>query len=173
MKIVKIVIALLIIAGTAYWAFDSVNTRSYAGSGIEFTVGNGSSVSISHEATEPVLLDITASSSFAVTSSESDLSGSGTREGSGRNVVYRHQVELPAGTTDFRVTRGSNVTFAVDGAAEATVVPMQGDAARTTLIVAALVIIAALFYISRTLEHRWIKAIMPKSTPSGQTAAQT
>lgn len=173
MKIVKIVIALLIIAGTAYWAFDSTNTRSYAGSDIEFTVGNGSSVNISHEASEPVVLDITASSSFAVTSTNNDLSGSGTREGSGRNVVYRHQVELPADTTDFRVTRGSNITFAVDGAAEAVVTPMQGDAARTTIIMAAVVIIAALYYISRTLEHRWIKAIMPKSSPGGQTAAQT
>ena len=175
MKIVKIVIALLIIAGVAYWAFDSVNTRSYAGSAIAFTVGSGSQVSISHEAGEPAVLDMTASSSFAVTSTNTDLSGSGTREGSGRNVVYRHQVELPAGATDFRVTRGSNITFAFEGApsAEAVVTPMEGDAARTTVIVAAVVILAALYYISRTLEHRWIKAVMPKTAPGGQTAAQT
>lgn len=170
MKLVKIVIALLVIAGTAYWAYDSVRQRSYSGSGLEFVVGNGNRISIANEA--PVALDMTASSSFAVTSSDTELGGSGTREGSGRSAIYRHAVELPEGDTEFRVTRGSNITVALAGSGSVEVTPMEGDAARSTIIVAIVIILGALFYLSRTLEHRWLKALMLKVSPGSQTAAQ-
>lgn len=175
MKIVKIVIALLVIAGTGYWAYDSVRTRSYEGTALQFTVGNGSRVNVSHDAEEPVTLDMTASAGFAVTSTNTELSGTGTREGTGRDVVFRHQVELPAGTSDFRVTRGSNITFSMEGArgASAEVTPMDADSARSTVLVALVVMLAALYYVSRTLDHRWLKAILSKASPGSRAAAQT
>jgi hypothetical protein len=174
MKIVKVVIALAIIVGVAYWAFDSVRERAYAGSQVEFAVGSGNTVTIVNSGEEAVPLVVTSRSTFGMTSSNPDLVGSPVREGTGRDVVYRHETELPAGSADFRITRGSDITFSIDnaGSVNAVVTPLSPDSARTTLIFAGVVMLAALFYISNTFQHRWIKAIRQKLSSQGTTPAQ-
>src|SRR5690606_27052013 len=110
MKYVKILIAALIAVGAIYWAFSSVSQQVYDGTAVELTMGQGNVVTITHnDESSPALVEMTARSTFSVTSSEREFSGSSAREGSGRDLVHRYEAEMPAGTVDFRIARGSNV----------------------------------------------------------------
>lgn len=173
MKIIRIVIALAVIAGTAYWAYDSVREQTVSGSEIVLVANNGNVVTISHNADESVPLEMTARANFGYNTTNPDLGGSPTREGTGRDAVYKHVVELPSGSSDFRITRGSNITFAVSAgeSVDAVLTPLSPDAARTTIIVAGMVILAALYFISGTLEHRWLKTLRQKLTSRGTAAS--
>ncbi|MAS37390.1 MAG: hypothetical protein CL610_25540 [Anaerolineaceae bacterium] len=170
MKYIKIIIALLVIVGVAYWAFDSIQASTYSGDQVEFAAGSGNIVSVTHHADEALALDMTSRSGFAVTSPNADLSGSGTRDTSVTPAVYRYVVELPAGTSELRLTRGSNVTFDLEGASPAEIVvqPMDAESARNTVIIALVVILAALYYISSSVQHRWARSIIQKVTSGGQ-----
>lgn len=161
MKILKSGIVLVVICLVAYWAYDSIRERVYTGSEVEFVAGNGNIVTIENSGGESVDLAVSSRSSFGMTSSSPDPIGSPTREGSGRNLVYSHAIEVPTGTTDFRINRGSEITFSISGesAVDVVVAPMSSDNARNTVLFAGAIILAALFYLSRTFEHQWIRMI--------------
>jgi hypothetical protein len=174
--ILRMLIALVVIAGVAFWAFDSVRERNYSGSALSFPVGSGSVV-ITNSAQEPVSAGLSTAGSrgaFAVVINDnSGLSTRSTREGSGNNTRNVVALELQPGTTDLRVTHGAGgsgvVTVTIDAnhTMTAVVSPQSILEARATLALAAVVILGTLYYISRTYKHRWIGWLRQRSPVSG------
>jgi hypothetical protein len=164
MKInLRVIIAAVVLVGAIFWAADSVRTRSYSGTDLNVGVGSGpvTVTNLSDEAL-PVQLVGTGTRSFSVTSTAEDVSGSSTRQGTGRSTTQLFEFELPAGITELMiVARGSEVSFVADtnSRLDVTVQPLTGSDAQTTLIFAAIVILGALFYISRATNHSWINLI--------------
>jgi hypothetical protein len=157
----KVVLALVVIAVTLFWAVDAVRSRSYSGNNLNFGVGSGL-VTLTNPSSEsiPVQLVGTGTRSFSVSSAEEGISGSSTRQGAGRNTTQLFEFQVPPGVSEFTVARGTNVSLVADTATnlEATVQPSTASEARTTIIVAAFVVLGALFYISHLNGHRWISA---------------
>jgi len=168
MKInLKVLVALVLIVAVGYWAANSLLPRSYSGSALDFGVGSGT-VTVTNPSTGPIPAQfITGSGSFRVASTVEGLSGNSTRQGSGSNATYVFDLELPPGESEFTVTRGRSVNFVADTEAnlEATVQPVSASTARTTLIVTAVVVLGALFYIVRITKHRWINLLRRRETP--------
>ncbi len=152
-------IALAVIAVALFWAVDSVRSRSYSGTNLNFAIGSGP-VTVTNPSDEaiPVQLVGTGTRSFSVTTTLEGVSDASTREGTGRNTTQLLAFALPPGASEFTVARGANVNFVADTDTNlaATVQPQSESMARTTVIVAAVVILGALFYISRMNRHRWI-----------------
>jgi hypothetical protein len=96
------------------------------------------------------------------------------REGSGATIYHAIKFELPAGQAQIKVTRGSNVFFIAESkqSIQAVVTPLAESGARITIGFAIFVCVVALYYISSTLNHRWIgtlrsKLIRGKQNPEG------
>ena len=161
----KVLLALVVIVGVSYWAVNSVLPRSYDGSILDFGVGSGT-VTVTNPSIESIPAQLVAKRSFRVSSAIENLSGSPTRQGSGIDATYVLEFELPPGESMFLITRGTDVNFVVttETRLEATVKPASATSARTTIIVAAVVVLGALFYISRTTGHRWIKILRGQET---------
>lgn len=155
-------IALAVIVVVLFWAVDSVRPRSYSGTNLNFGVGSGP-VTVTNLSNEPISVQLvgTGTRPFSVSSSIEELTGSSTREGSGRNTTQLFEFALPSGVHEFTVVRGSGVNFVADTETnlEATVQPLGEGASRTTLIAAAVVVLGALFYVSRMSGHRWISSM--------------
>jgi hypothetical protein len=163
---IRVITALVIIVGVAFWSFNLVRERSYSGSRLAFKVGSGSVV-VTNRGQEPVPVEMRAdgrTAIFRVESAELDLKESSKRQGSGRNVYHAVSFELPPGQAKIDVTRGSNVQFisSSNQRIDAVVTPMEASGVRQTLIFTGLIILASLYYISRTLQHRWIGALRRK-----------
>jgi hypothetical protein len=92
------------------------------------------------------------------------LQASATRQGTGANTYYAVHFDLPPGATRIDVTRGSDVYFITrsDTRIQADVTPMSTGSVRTTLIFAGVVILAALYYMSRAVQHRWLATLRGK-----------
>lgn len=155
-------IALALIVVAFYWAVDGVRSRSYSGTNLNFAIGSGP-VTVTNPSDGPVAVQLvgTGTRSFSVTSTIEGVSDGSTRVGTGRDTSQLLEFMLPSGVSEFTVARGTNVNFVggADTRLEATVQPQGATEARTTLIVAAVVILGALFYISRMNGHRWIGPI--------------
>ncbi len=159
----KVLVALVVLAGAIFWAIDSQRTRSYSGIDLNFDVGNGPvTVTNSTNTAVPVQLTSTGTRMFTVSSISESISGRSVRQGSGRTATQLFEVDLPPGITELIiVARSAAVNFVADTGSRlaATVQPMTGDDARTTTIVAAVIIVGTLFYLSRATDHRWITLI--------------
>ena len=158
----KILAALVVLVGVTFWGVDSLRTRSYSGTDLNFDVGSGP-VTVTNPSDQaiPVQLVGTGTRSFAVSSSIDGVAGSSTREGSGRNTTQLFEFELPPGVSEINVVRGTAVNFvaSADTSFAASVQPVNAEEAKSTLILAAIVIIGALFYISKATSHRWVNLI--------------
>ena len=166
-KTIKVALAFALVIVMILWAASSVLPQSYSGANLNFGVGSGSvSVTNPSPLSIPVQLTGTGTGTFRVASTIDGVSGSSTRQGSGRATTQLFEFALPSGVSEFTVARGTNVAFAAttDTRLEATVQPVTGDEARTTIIVAIVVVLGALFYISRTTNHRWISIIRSQRT---------
>lgn len=175
---VRMIIALIIIIGVAYWSFNLVRTRSYSGSNISFDVKSGSVVVTNPgQATVPVEMQAAGRmSTFRIASPELGLNETSKREGSGRTTYHAISFDLPPGQAKIDVTRGSNVKFISSSPQriEAVVTPMGPAGVRTTLGFAALIIGAGLYYISRLTEHRWLGVLrskLPENLPGVKRTA--
>jgi hypothetical protein len=167
-KTIKVAFALVLVIGTVYWAVSSVLTHSYSGANLGFAVGSGPvTVTNPSFASIPVQLVGSRTRSFSVSSVVEGLSGSSTRQGSGTSATYMYEFDLPTGVSEFTVVRGTNVNFTANTATnlEATVQPLTAKATQTTIIVAAAIVLGALFYISRTAGHRWISILRHREIP--------
>lgn len=164
----KILVGLIILVGAIFWGVDSVRTRSYSGTDLNFGVGSGPvTLTNSTDAPVPVQFISTGSRPFSVSSASDTISGSSTREGSGRTATQVLAFDLPPGATELMVVaRGSAVNFVADSDArlDAVVQPLLQNDAQTTMIVAGIVILGALFYISKATDHRWIHRFRPEKT---------
>lgn len=167
-KQLKIVLASLIILGTIFWATDSIRSRSYSGTNFSFVVGRGA-VTVTNPSTQPVPVQLTStgSRSFSVLSTIEGVSGPSIKQGTGSSSQLV-EFSLPFGVNEFTVVRGSttasNVNFVASPPTrlDITAHPLNAAEFRTTLIVAAIIILVALFYISHVTNHRWINILRGK-----------
>jgi hypothetical protein len=165
-KKIRVIIALVVIIGVVYWAINTTRERSYSGSKFTFRVGSGSVV-VNNRGQAPIPVEMRAegrTASFRVDSAEFGLNESSKTQRSGRTTYHAVNFDLPPGQSKINVARGSNVYFvsASDQRIDAVVTPMRIDSARTLFVWAGVIILAALYYISRTLEHGWIGALRRK-----------
>lgn len=155
----RVLLAVVLVVGALVWMVDSLRPRSYSGANLRFGIGSGP-VTVTNPSDEPVSVQLVGGGtrSYSVSSTIEGVSGSSTREGSGRNLTNVFSFMLPSGVSEFAVTRGTEVNFvaSTESNLEATVQPLGASEARTTLIVGIVVVLGALFYISNTNGHRWI-----------------
>ena len=155
----KIFIALVLIVVTPFWAVNSVRSHSYSGADLKVEVAAGAvTVTNPSELPVPVQLVSPGVRVFAVTSSIAGVAGSSITQGIGNDRAQVFDITLPFGTSEFTVTRGINVSLVANSGTnlQVTVDPILASDARITEIIAAVVILGALFYISKTTNHRWI-----------------
>ncbi len=165
----KIFVALVVIIGALVWAVDSLRMRSYSGTDLNFAVGQGAvTVTNSQDAPVPVQLVSPGTRTFSVVSTIAGVSGSSVLQGTGSTRAQLFDLAFPSGESQFTVTRGSNVSFVTTATTRlgVSVQPLNENDARTTLIVAVLVILGALYYISKTTDHRWIAMIRRQVVPT-------
>jgi hypothetical protein len=162
----KVLTAVVVIVGATFWAVESVRSLSYSGTHLNFGVGSGT-VTLTNPSNEPVPVQLvgTGTRSFSVSSSIAEVTGSSTREGSGRNTMQLFEFALPPGVSEFTIARGTHVSIVANTETnlEATVQPVSASESRTIIIMAAVVALGALFYISRTTGHRWIGPLRRKA----------
>ncbi len=165
----KRIAVVVVIIGVAFWAVTSVLPQSHSGKQLTFGVGGGT-VQLENPTTEPVAVQIvgTGSRTFTVSGSIEGIGGTSTRQGSGSTSTQLFEYALPPGPSEFKVTRGTNVSFVSpsDTSLKATVMPLAEGDARTTLIVAGLVILGGLYYLSGSIEHSWLKWLMRGGKPA-------
>lgn len=174
---IKILLAVLVMIGVAYWAFVSVWPSTYSGSSIMFPVGKGAIV-VTNTGSEAIPIEMRTeerAASFRVVSAEIGLSESATRQGSGRTAYYTVSFELPPSQTTLYVTRGNNVYLISrsDTRIEATVTPMSASATRNVVMAAVAALALGLYYISRVTEHRWVSALRNKLTKNDLQQKET
>lgn len=171
---IRVLIGIIIIVAVAYWAVNSVRTRAYSGAGLNVDVGNGQ-ITVVNRNSDPVPVQMRTqgrTSTFRVESIELDLRESSKRMGAGREAYQGLVFDLPPGEATINVLRGAGVRFTTtsDRPLEAVVTPKSPEGVRGTLTFAGFVILGALFYISRTLEHRWLKQLAGR-IPRGKKGA--
>ena len=169
----RVLIALVVLVGAAFWGITSVQTRSYSGTDLNIGVGSGP-VTITNPSDEllPVQLLGTGNRSFSVSSIPDSVAGSSNRQGSGRTTTQLFEFELPPGITELTIiTRGSDTSFVADTdtTLDVTVQPLTASETQTTLIIAAIAILGSLFFISRTTGHGWISRFRRAGAPVTDT----
>lgn len=175
-KTFKVAFALVIIVGTLFWAVDSVRSRSYQGTHLNFAVGRGP-VIVTNTSIQPVSVQLIGEGSrfFTVTSPIKGLSGSSTRQGTGNSTTQLLTFDLPFGVSEFTVVRGAatstDVTFVASSftGLDVSARPLDTNETNITIIVAAIVIMGSLFYISSATGHPWLNVIRGKSASTQDT----
>jgi hypothetical protein len=163
----KALVAAVIVAAVLFLGINALLSKSYSGANLNFGVGSGPiTVTNPSDQALSVLLSSPRSSAFSVTSEVEGLAGRSERQGTGSTSTQLYAFQLPVGVSEFMV-KGSDVSFVAAGETilSALVQPVTSSEMRTILIIMAVVILGALFYISQSMEHRWYYAMR------GQTAA--
>lgn len=163
----KVLIALVLVVAVIYWAVDLVRPHSYSGTNLNFGVGSGT-VTVTNPSNTPVSAQLVGAgtSSFRVSSTNEGISGASTKQRNGTTSTHVFEFELPPGVSEFTIARGADVSFVADTVTglQATVNSVSDDTLRITIIVAAVVVVGMLFYISRTTGHRWINILRRQKT---------
>src|SRR5688572_12408854 len=108
----KALVALAVIALVLFWAVDSVRSRSYSGTNLNFRISSGA-VMLTNPSSEPVPVQLvgTGTRSFTVSGTMDSISGSSTRQGTGRDTTQLFEFQAPPGVSEFSVARGTNVSL--------------------------------------------------------------
>ena len=158
----RVLLAIVVIIGTVFWVVDSVRSRSYSGTNLNFGIGRGL-VTVTNATEESVAVQLVAAGtrSFTVSSTLDGVSGNSTRQGTGRETTQLFEMASPPGVSEFSVARGTNVSFVTSAATqlEAIVQPLTESEARSSVIGAGVVVLAALFYIVRTTRYNWLGSL--------------
>ncbi|MAU01900.1 MAG: hypothetical protein CL608_32585 [Anaerolineaceae bacterium] len=167
-KKIRMVLAVALVVFVSFWAFNQIRERSYSGSKIAFDVGNGSLVvnNRGQEAIPVEMRSVGRLATFRVESREINLAETSKRQTIGGTTYHVVAFELPPGQTAVEVVRGSDVQFVSNSSQriDATVTPMNASSTRTTLIFSGIVVLGALYYLSRSVNHQWVgtvRAIIP------------
>jgi hypothetical protein len=170
----KLVVAVVVMVGVVIWAVQSLLPSSYDGKTLNAGVGSGV-VTVDNPSDAPVAVQLVGNGtrSFTVASSIEGVSGSSTRQGSGSTSTQLFEFSVPPGTSTFTVTRGSSVNLVTnsDTALRVNTQPLSEGESRTTYIVTAVILIAGLFYISRSTGHQWLKSLRRQEIPVPVVAA--
>lgn len=170
---IRVIAALLMIGAVVYFAVDAIKTESHTGSEVNFTTSGIATVT--NNTDDPVTMQATSRSSFTLFSQQLEPpTMRATREGTGRTAMYVASAELPSGQSEVRVTRGSSVTFELNGSGsiQATVAARDAEGNRNILIVAGVVCLGLLAYISFTTEHAWLGMVRGRFTPGSTQAGE-
>ncbi len=168
----KVFLALVVIVGAFAWAVTSTQARAYSGTNLNVEIGQGAvRVTNSQDLPVDVQLISPGARSFTVSSSIDGVSGSSSTQGEGTARSQLFAFAIPAGVSDFTVARGTNVSFVstTSPALDMSVSPMPQSTTQSTIIAAAVAILGALYYISRTTNHRWIAFLRRKPMPASTT----
>lgn len=164
----RVALALVVIVGVLYWGVNSLSSQSYSGRNLNFGIGHGT-VSLTNPADEPVTVQLVSSGTraFSVTTSLEDVSGRSERVGEGRDSSQLFEFIVPSGLTEFSVSSGNDVSFvgAEEANMSAIVQPASEGEKNTIMALTALVVLGALYYISRTTGHQWLKNLMARARP--------
>lgn len=168
----KILIPSIVILVVFLWMVDSIRARSYSGTRLNFGVGNGP-ITVTNTSNNPVPIRLvgTGTLSFSVSSKTDGLSGQSVRQNDNGSITQAFEFQAPPGVSELIIARGSNLNFIADTDARlaVTVQPLGAGESTTTILGALLVIVAALFYLSRTTDHRWLNRFRRKENAT-QTA---
>lgn len=170
----KVAVSVVVMVVALVWAVTSLLPHSFSGTNLTFGVGSGTvTVNNLSDLAIPVQLIGTGSRVFTVGSSIEGIAGSSTRQGSGSSSTQLFEYASPPGKSDFIVTKGANVKFVANNETglEATVQPLNNEEVRSTLILAAVAICAALFYASQSTGHRWLRSLRRREVPVLATEA--
>ena len=159
-KKIRIILAVALIIVVSVWAVNQVRERKYSGSQFAFDVGNGS-VTVTNRGQESIPVQMRSEgrlATFRVESPEINLRETSKRQTIGGTTYHVVNFELPAGQTTVNVVRGSKVMFVSSSSQriDAVVSPMNPSGVRSTILFSGLVVLGALYYISRLVEHQWI-----------------
>ena len=173
MKIyLKVILSLVVIIAVLIWAVVSAQARTYSGTNLNMEIGQGA-VSVTNSQDLPVDVQLVSAGtrSFSVASTIDGVAGSSKTQGTGSARTQLFEFAIPAGVSEFTVTRGTTVRFVstAPSSLEVYVQPLTESDARTTIIAAAVVMLSALYYISRTTNHRWIAFLRGKPMPDQTT----
>lgn len=173
----KIIVAVIVIGFAIFWGLSSSSTQSHNGTNLEFAIGGGS-VTITNPSNDTLAVQLVGSGtrSFSVIDSSIETTGSSTRDGNGSSATQTYELEIPSGESQFSIARGKDVNFIATNtdAIQAIVQPLSAGESQTTLIAVTIIILASLFFISRTLEHLWLKQLMKKGQADPvETVAET
>lgn len=170
----KVIVAAALIVLVAVWAFDALRPRSYSGTDLNFAVGRGT-ITLNNPADSalPVQLTGTGTRIFTVQSQDEALRGSSARQGSGRNVTQLLDFTLPPGVSTFTILNGSGVNLVATSTIllEATVQSMSGSESTTVLVITALVMLGAAFYIFRASGRSLSNPLQRRSAASATVPA--
>lgn len=165
-KKIKLIVAILVILASAYWAMDGVRARTYLGSKLSFNVGNGY-VMLNNLSKDPITAEMrteSAAQTFRITSTDLGLNESSKRQGSGRTSSQVVALEIPSGEARIDIARGSKVQFVATstGRLRAVVYRVNPATAQVNLRIAAVIILLTLFYISNLYNHQWVRSLISK-----------
>jgi len=164
-----IAVAIVVIVGALLWGVTSLNSQSYNGKQLNFDVGSGP-VTVTNPSDELVAVQLvgTGSRSFSLVNTTLDITGTSKRQGNSQSFDF----ELPSGVSEFSIARGKSVTFVTssDISLGAVVQPLSADDIQSTLIFIAVVILSALYFISRTTDHKWIRDLRQRQAGSPSPA---
>ena len=158
----RVIAALLIMIAVLYFAIDAVQTQTYAGTELSFSTSGV--VTVTNDADQSVAVLATASSAFTLTSDRTSGRLQSTRQGTGRTAVNVWEGELASGITELAVTRGSDINFVLTGGVpiNATVAARDAGGNQQVLMVAGVVCLGLLFFMSYTTGHALIKFVLAR-----------
>ena len=161
-------IAIVLLVVICIWAVNLIRPRNYSGGNLSFAVGSGT-VTINNPSSEsvPVQLRGTSSRTYNLTSNIAGVAGRSTREGNGRTATQLFAFELPSGSSEFAIENGTDVIFTADTDTQltATVQPVSASTTRNTIIALIVATIGSLYYLSSTMNHRWIDMLRARMSP--------
>lgn len=157
----KAFVTLVVLVGTIYWCIDSLRTRSYSGTNLNFGVGSGP-VLVTNPSDGPIPVRLIGAQvgTFIVTSRIEGVAGRSVTQREGRTTTQLFEFALPPGSNEFTVARAADVNFVGSASVplEATVYPLGTKSSQATVLVTVLIMLASLFFLSRLNDHRWVSA---------------
>ncbi len=159
-RIVKVIIAVVVVLGVSLWVFNTIRPRTYEGVNLEFPINEGIvQVTNTLDALQVQLVSL-SSQTFRVSSSSDDISGSSFRQDSDEGRTQIFEFVLPSGMSEFTVSGNTNVIFEANTVTnlDATVYPLSNEAMRIRIIGLLVLTLVMLFYISHLYDHLWISA---------------
>jgi hypothetical protein len=167
-KSAKILFASLLIVVVILGAINLLLPKTFSGENLSFNIGHGS-VIITNPSSEPVAVQIlgTGTGRVRMTSPTQGLGDTSELQGSGRTSSQLIEFMLPAGQTEFTTVGGNNVSFSATTPTvlTATVQMLSQIEIQGVLFIGGLIILGALFYISRSTNHRWLSMIRGQAAP--------
>ena len=170
----KIIIALLIMVGTIILTISLLRATRYSGSDLNLAVGNGL-VTVTNPSDSSIPVRLTSTRSFSVSSSIKDVSGNSILQEIEGKRIQNFEFLLPSGVSDFTVDNGTQVNFVASAGTqiELAIQPFNESDTRNRIVVAFIIVLASLFFISGTNDHRWISAARRKKSVDQAAAQET